>query len=81
MTTDEVLAITGLPGQLEDESVFFYDFFIATSNIPPTPREIPPQQWQAALKYRTLTAEEQAARERYFERKCEQARQKSAAAR
>ena len=69
MTAAEVLAAAGLPGAAAGESVSFYDLFIATADIPPKPREIPRQQWQAALKYRTLTDQEQAARERHFERK------------
>lgn len=80
MTTTQVLEAAGLCGAEDDESVFFYDLFIATSYMPPKPREMPPQQWQAALKYRTLTPQEQAARERYFERKSAEALRKLTAA-
>ena len=80
MTPAQVLEIAGLHGEADEESVFFYDLFIATSDLPPKPREIPCQQWQAALKYRTLTPEEQSARERYFERKSDEALRKRAAA-
>jgi len=80
MTAAEVLAIAGLQVVSEDDSVFFYDLFIAAADIPPKPREMPPQQWQAALKRRTLTGEEQAARERYFERKIQESTRKRAAA-
>ena len=63
-TEDDVLAVLA-----DDEAVFCYDLFIEAAGLPPRPREIPPEHWQAALKYRTLTAQEQAARERYFERR------------
>ncbi len=79
MTPDEVLEAAGLLG-VEDESVFFYELFIATPDMPPKPREIPCEQWQAALKYRTLTPQEQAARERYFERKSDEVLRKRSAA-
>lgn len=80
MTAAEVLAEAGLSGAEGDESVIFYDMFIATADIPPKPREMPHQQWQAALKYRALTPDEQAARERYFERKSHEVLSKWAAA-
>ncbi len=80
MTATQVLEAAGLHGEAGEESVFFYDLFIATSDLPPKPRDIPCQQWQAALKYRTLTPEEQAARERYFERKSDQVLRKRSAA-
>jgi len=73
MTGTQVLEVAGLCETEDDESVFFYELFIATADLPPTPHEMPPHQWQAALKYRTLTPQEQAARERYFERKSAEA--------
>jgi hypothetical protein len=63
-TEDDVLAVLA-----DNEAVFCYELFIEAAGFPPRPREIPPEHWQAALKYRTLTAQEQAARERYFERR------------
>jgi len=63
-TDDDVLAVLA-----DNEAVFCYELFIEAAGLPPRPREIPPEHWQAALKYRTLTAQEQAARERYFERR------------
>ncbi len=63
-TEDDVLAVLA-----DNEAVFCYELFIAAAGLPPIPRELPPEHWQAALKYRTLTAQEQAARERYFERR------------
>ena len=63
-TEDDVLAVLA-----DNEAVFCYELFIEAAGFPPMPREIPPEHWQAALKYRTLTAQEQAARERYFERR------------
>ena len=63
-TEDDVLAVLA-----DNEAVFCYELFIEAAGLPPRPREIPPEHWQAALKYRTLTAQEQAARERYFERR------------
>ena len=80
MTAAEVLAAAGLPATKDDESVFFYDLFIAAADIPKEPREIPHRQWQAALKYRTLTDQEQAARERYFQRKIRESIRKQFAA-
>jgi len=61
-TEDDVLAVLS-----DNQAVFCYEMFIAAAGLPPLPREIPPEHWQAALKYRTLTAQEQAARERHFE--------------
>jgi hypothetical protein len=63
-TEDDVLAVLA-----DNEAVFCYELFIEAAGFPPRPRELPPEHWQAALKYRTLTAQEQAARERYFERR------------
>jgi hypothetical protein len=63
-TEDDVLAVLA-----DNEAVFCYELFIEAAGLPPRPRELPPEHWQAALKYRTLTAQEQAARERYFERR------------
>ena len=63
-TDDDVLAVLA-----DNEAVFCYELFIEAAGLPPRPRELPPEHWQAALKYRTLTAQEQAARERYFERR------------
>ncbi len=66
-TEDDVLAVLA-----DNQAVFCYELFIEAAGFPPRPREIPPEHWQAALKYRTLTAQEQAARERYFERRTHQ---------
>jgi hypothetical protein len=63
-TDDDVLAVLA-----DNEAVFCYELFIEAAGFPPRPRELPPEHWQAALKYRTLTDQEQAARERYFERR------------
>ena len=63
-TDDDVLAVLA-----DDQAVFGYELFIAAAGLPTRQREIPPEHWQAALKYRTLTPHEQAARERYFERR------------
>jgi hypothetical protein len=46
--------------------------FIEAAGFPPRPREVPPEHWQAALKYRILTPQEQAARERHFERRTQE---------
>ena len=67
-TDDDVLAVLA-----DDEAVFCYELFIAAAGFPPRPREVPPEHWQAALKYRTLTPQEQAARERYFQRRTREA--------
>ena len=80
MTAAEVLAAAGLPAGTGEQSVFFYDLFIATADIASKPREIPCRHWQAALKYRPLTSQEQAARERYFERKIRESIRKQSAA-
>ena len=66
-TDDDVLAVLG-----DNQAVFCYELFIEAAGLPSKPREIPPEHWQAALKYRTLTPQEQAARERYFERRARQ---------
>ena len=63
-TEDDVLAVLA-----DNEAVFCYELFIEAAGFPPRPRELPPEHWQAAMKYRTLTAQEQTARERYFERR------------
>jgi hypothetical protein len=63
-TEDDVLAVLA-----DNQAVFGYELFIEAAGLPSKPREIPPEHWQAALKYRTLTPHEQAARERYFERR------------
>ena len=63
-TEDDVLAVLA-----DNEAVFCYELFIQAAGLPPMPREMPPEHWQAALNYRTLTPQEQAARERYFERR------------
>ena len=63
-TEDDVLAVLA-----DNQAVFGYELFIEAAGLRPITREIPPEHWQAALKYRTLTPHEQAARERYFERR------------
>jgi hypothetical protein len=68
LTDDDVMEILA-----EEVPAFDYDQFIATVGSPSPAHDMPPSQWQEALKYRTLTAEEQAARERYFEHKAVQA--------
>ena len=52
-------------------SVFAYSLFLAAPELPAP--AIPPEHWQAALRYRQLTPQEQSAREQYFERKASEA--------
>jgi len=73
-TEDDVLAVLA-----DNEAVFCYELFIQAAGLPPMPREMPPEHWQAALKYRTLTPQEQAARERYFERRTHESLRRLAA--
>jgi hypothetical protein len=63
-TDDDVLEILA-----DNEALFSYELFLEAAGLPPMPREMPPEHWQAALKHRTLTPQEQAARERYFQRR------------
>ncbi len=73
-TEDDVLAVLA-----DDQAMFHYELFIKAANLPPRTREIPPEHWQAALKYRTLTPQEQAARERYFQRRSHESLRRLAA--
>jgi len=73
-TDDDVLAVLS-----ERPPQFDYNQFMASLGMEQLASpsldasDIPPEQWQTALKYRTLTPAEQAARERYFEDKAAQA--------
>jgi len=73
-TDDDILAVL-----TDTPPAFDYEQFIETLGIDtlPSPRtnpaDIPPQQWQMALNYLTLTPAEQLARERYFEQKAQEA--------
>lgn len=73
-TDDDVLAVLS-----EAPPRFDYGEFLAKLGVkqlhspPPDADDIPPEQWQEALNMRPLTPAEQAARERYFERKVTQA--------
>jgi len=68
LTDDDVMEILA-----EEVPTFDYEQFVATVGSPSPAQDMPPSQWQEALNYRTLTTEEQAARERYFEHKAVQA--------